>query len=129
MLILLSSQMSPILGLACLLLLSLALLLLFCTSIMEYLKKLLLKAIEMVDAGECEGLTQEDFDAISEIIHRPISVGREDAAKFLGVSLNEFHRLRDEGVIPLPMPRKGFKEKEYFMSDLKKAKDAISKLK
>ena len=47
-------------------------------------------------------------------------MGREEAAKFLGVSLNKFHELRDAGLIPEPRKRKGFKEKEYYLSDLTK---------
>ncbi len=79
----------------------------------------------MIDEGECGHITTEEFAIISDIIHAPRSCGREDAAKYLGVSLNRFHELRDQGIIPEPRPRKGFKEKEYFMCDLKKAKEQL----
>ena len=87
---------------------------------MEYLRRLLLKVLEMIDDGECDGITAEELTMLTEIIHRPVSVGREDAAKYLGLSLNRFHELRDQGVIPEPRKVKGQKEKLYYTSDLKK---------
>ena len=96
---------------------------------MEYLRKLLLKALEMVDNGECDNITPEEMTMLCEIIHRPVSVGREDAAKYLGLSLNHFHELRDQGVIPEPRKIKGQKEKLYYMSDMKKVKEKLDKMK
>ena len=96
---------------------------------MDALKALLLKAVEMIDEGECGHITAEEFAIISEIIHAPKSCGREDAAKYLGVSLNRFHELRDDGVILPARKRRGFKELEYFMVDLKKAKEKLEKMK
>lgn len=43
----------------------------------------------MIDNGEFVELSEEDLENISIIIHQPITIGREDAAKFLGVSLNK----------------------------------------
>lgn len=83
----------------------------------------------MIDSGECDHITAEQLAMISEIVHAPQSMGREDAAKYLGVSLNRFHELRDQGVIPPARSRKGFKEKEYFVCDLKKAKEKLEKMK
>lgn len=88
---------------------------------MELLRKILLKAIEMNDNGEFDDIPEEEVKLIAEIIHEPKTVGREEAAKFLGVSLNHFHCLRDQGLIPNPRKRKGFKEKEYYISDLKES--------
>lgn len=85
---------------------------------MNALKKLLEKAIEMIDDGEFDDITCEDLEQISIIIHNPQTMGREEAAKYLGISLNKFHELRDQGLIPEPRKRKGFKEKEYYLSDL-----------
>ena len=96
---------------------------------MEYLRKLLLKALEMLDAGECDHITPEELAMLAEIIHRPVSVGREDAARFLGISLNKFHELRDSGDIPAPRKVKGQKEKLYYMSDLKKVKEKFQGIK
>lgn len=94
---------------------------------MNTLKELLEKVIEMIDNGEFIELSEKDLENISIIIHNPITVGREEAAKFLGISLNRFHELRDEGIIPEPRKRKGFKEKEYYLSDLKKCLNILSK--
>ena len=94
---------------------------------MDVLKALLQKAIEMVDNGECDHITPEELAVLSEIIHRPQTMGREDAARFLGISLNKFHELRDCGIIPEPRKVKGQKEKLYYMCDLKKAKERIPK--
>lgn len=89
------------------------------------LKLLLIKALAMIEEGEFDDITTEQLEEISIIIHRPITVGREDAAKFLGLSLNRFHELRDEGVIQLPRCVKGQKEKLYYMSDLRKSLEII----
>jgi len=92
---------------------------------MDVLKALLQKAIEMVDNGECANLTQEELDTISAIIHQPRTMGREAAAQFLGLSLNEFHKLRNAGIIHDPRKVKGLKEKMYYMADLKEAKNRM----
>ena len=65
------------------------------------------------------------MEKISIIIHKPEALGREAAAKFLGISLNRFHELRDEGIIPCPKKRQGFKEKEYYTRDLEKCMDLV----
>lgn len=87
---------------------------------MGTLKELLQKVIVMIDNDEFE-LNECDIELISCLIHRPLTMGREDAAKFMGVSLNRFHELKDLGIIAEPRKRKGFKEKEYYVSDLQKA--------
>lgn len=92
---------------------------------MERLKKLLLKAIEMIDNGECNHITSEELITISEIIHRPQTMGREDAAKYLGVSLNRLHELRELGILKSPRKIKGFKEKAYYISDLNKCLEEL----
>lgn len=81
----------------------------------------------MIDNGECPDLSQQDLDVISSIINQPKSMGRESAAQFLGINMNHFHELRSSGIIRDPRKRKGFKEKEYFLSDLKEAKERMSK--
>lgn len=88
---------------------------------MNWLKTILEEIIVMIDNHEFEDLTIEDLEEISTIIHRPEAMGREEAAKFLGVSLSKFYELRDKGLIPEPRKRKGFKEKAYYTSDLRKA--------
>ena len=60
---------------------------------MEHLRKLLIKAIEMIDSGECEHITPEELEMLSNIVNKPTTMGREDAAKYLGVSLNRLHEL------------------------------------
>jgi hypothetical protein len=88
---------------------------------MKLLRRLALEVIRMVDEGEFEDLTSTELELISTIIHRPLTMGREDAAKYLGVSLNRFHELKDMGIIAEPRKIKGFKEKAYYVSDLNKA--------
>ena len=89
------------------------------------LKLLLIKALAMIEEGEFDDLTTEQLEDISIIIHKPMTMGREDAAKFLGLSLNRFHELRDKGIIPLPRSVKGQKEKLYYTSDLCKSLEII----
>lgn len=88
---------------------------------MSTLKELIIQVLEMIDNNEFEELNDTDLELISTIIHRPMTVGREDAAKYMGVSLCRFHELKDMGIIAEPRKRKGFKEKEYYVSDLQKA--------
>lgn len=89
------------------------------------LKGLVNKIQEMVDNDECEHLREEDINIISTLISGPKTMGREDAAKYLGVNLNEFHKLRNNGIIELPRKVIGFKELHYYTSDLKKSKNII----
>lgn len=85
------------------------------------LRKLLVQALEAIDNGECDDITDEEFEIISRIIHSPKTMGREDAAKFMQVSLCRFHELKTLGIIPEPRKVKGQKEKLYYTSDLHKA--------
>ena len=85
---------------------------------MELLKKLLQKALEMEANGEFDEIPLEEIEKLSILIHVPETMGREEAAKYLGISLNKFHELRDQHIIPEPRKRKGFKEKAYYTSDL-----------
>jgi len=94
---------------------------------MDSLRLLLNKAIEMIDAGECPELSQQDLDTLSTIIHQPKSYGRESASQFLGLSLNRFHELRNSGIIRDPRKVAGLKEKQYYLADLKEAKERIPK--
>ena len=66
------------------------------------LKLFLQEIIKMIDNGELTELSDDDLEQISIIIHKPEALGREAAAKFLGISLNKFHELRDLGIIPCP---------------------------
>lgn len=88
---------------------------------MKRLRNLVVEILKMIDNDEFEDISNEELELISIIIHRPITMGREDAAKFMGVSLCRFHELKDMGIIAEPRKRKGFKEKEYYLSDLQKA--------
>ena len=85
----------------------------------------LVEALTMCRSGNCDNITPQELEMLSEMIHKPETVGREDAAKFLGVSLTKFHELKDSGVIKEPRKRKGFKEKEYYLSDLRKSLEII----
>ena len=89
---------------------------------MGLLRKLALEVIRMIDEGEFNtDITDSELELISAIIHRPLTVGREEAAKYIGVSLSRFHELKDFGIIAEPRKVRGFKEKAYYVSDLKKA--------
>ena len=81
----------------------------------------------MIDDGECPELSQQDLDALSSIIHQPRTYGREAAAQFLKISLKRFHDLRNAGIIRDPRKVKGLKEKQYYLSDLKEAKEHLPK--
>lgn len=96
---------------------------------MRNLNKIIAIVLKMIENNECEDLTDEELEKISILIHKPITMGREDAAKFMGVSLNKFHELKDYGIIPEPRKVKGFREKAYYLSDLKKALELKKKLK
>ena len=87
---------------------------------MEALRKLLVKAIEMLDTDGCPTLSNEELIYISNIINKPKTLGREAAAKYLHVSLTEFHKLRNEHVIPNPRSVVGLKELQYYTLDLDK---------
>jgi len=93
---------------------------------MKVLRKLLEKAIQMIDDGECDNVSVEDLELISILINHPTTMGREAAAEFLGVNLNEFHKLRRDGIICEPRKVVGFKELHYYTSDLRKSKQAMS---
>jgi len=90
------------------------------------LKLLLKKVEEMIDNNECDHLTDSDIETVSQLLLQPKAIGREEAAKYLGVSLNEFHKLRNEGIIKEPRKLSGFKELYYYTSDLKKSRAIIN---
>ena len=79
----------------------------------------------MIDNGECPKLSQYELEAISNILNPPVTMGRETAAKFLGVSLNRFHELIHEGIVSPPRKVVGFKELHYYASDLKKSLEKL----
>jgi len=89
------------------------------------LKILVDKVQEMIDNDECEHITEEDLDIISTLISGPKTMGRECAAEYLGISLNEFHQYRRDGVITEPRKVVGFKELHYYTCDLNKSKKII----
>jgi len=91
---------------------------------MDGLEFILTEALDLCKKGKCKYITPEELIILTEIVHKPETMGREDAAKYLGLSLNKFHELRSSGVIPEPRKRKGFKEKEYYTSDLRKYLEA-----
>ena len=88
---------------------------------MSSLELLLLEALDMCRSGKCNYITPNELDILSNIIHKPETMGREEAAKYLGVSLNKFHKLKDSGIILEPRKKRGFKEREYYLSDLNKS--------
>ena len=84
------------------------------------LKKLIEEVRQMIDRGDCDDITEDQLEEISILIHQPEYVGRECAAQMLGVSLNRFYELRDQGIIPMPRKCKGHKEKMYSVYELRK---------
>ena len=92
---------------------------------MDVLEILLTEALNLCKEGRCKHITSEELSALANIIHKPEAIGREDAAKYLGISLSKFHKLKEIGIILEPKKRKGFKEKEYYLSDLHKSLEII----
>ena len=92
---------------------------------MNSLESILLEALDLCRKGECNYITPEELDILNNMIHKPETVSREDAAKYLGISLSKFHKLKDIGIILEPKKRRGFKEKEYYLSDLHKSLEII----
>lgn len=90
----------------------------------EIIKQLIHEVEQMVDSGECD-LNPDQIEEIALIVHEPKFVGREEAAKFLGVSLNRFYELRDQGIIPMPKKVRGQKEKLYSVYELRKCECRI----
>jgi len=44
------------------------------------LKKLIKEIEGMIDRGDCDGITEDQLEEISILVHQPECVGREDAA-------------------------------------------------
>jgi len=85
----------------------------------EIIKHLIREVEQMVDNDKCN-LTPDQIEEIALIVHEPEFVGREEAARMLGVSLNRFYELRDQGIIPMPRKVRGQKEKLYSVYELNK---------
>jgi len=85
----------------------------------EIIKRLIHEFERMVDNDECD-LTPDQIEEITILIHEPRFVGRDEAARMLGVSMNHFYELRDAGKIPMPRKVRGQKEKLYSVYELKK---------
>ena len=84
-------------------------------------KKLLLvieKIKELVNLGACDDCPDEAVEKISNMVIPPETMGREKAAEHFGISLNHFHDLVRNNIIPQPKKIKGLKEKQYYLSDL-----------
>lgn len=91
--------------------------------------KILINTVQdMIDNDECNHIKDEDIDLISTLINGPRTMGREAAAKYLGINLNEFHKLRRDGIISKPKTIVGFKELHYYTSDLKRARIIIDSM-
>ena len=96
---------------------------------LKQLAQKMVKELEcLIDNDELD-LNPDQLEEIALIIHEPKFLGREEAAKFLGVSLNKFHELRDQGIVPLPMKTKGQKEKLYSVYELRKTMNKLSESK
>jgi len=88
---------------------------------LESLETLLTQALILCKEGKCDHITEEELNILSGIIHKPDTLCREEAAKYLGISLAKFYKYRELGIILPPKKRKGFKELEYLISDLNKS--------
>jgi len=49
---------------------------------MSNLKQLLSQILKMLENNECEDLSDDELEQISILIHRPTTMGREEAAKY-----------------------------------------------
>jgi len=93
---------------------------------MEFLRSLLVLGIKMIDEGKCNHLSPEELSSltatVSDMVIQPPSVGTMGACHYLKVSRTRLMELRRLKVVPEPVKRLGFKEKEYLIRDLDKAK-------
>jgi len=49
---------------------------------MSNLNKLVATILKMLENNECEDLSDDELEQISILIHRPTTMGREEAAKY-----------------------------------------------
>lgn len=85
------------------------------------IKKLLLKVVDDMDAGnsnitEEEG--QEIIETIQRLSRRDEGISKYDACRYLNVSRATFDNKVKEGIIPEGRHIAGFKEKRWFKKDL-----------
>lgn len=85
------------------------------------IKKLLLKVVEDMDAGN-SNITEEEGEEIIETIQRlsrrDEGISKYDACKYLNISRATFDNKVKEGIIPQGKHIAGFKEKRWFKKDL-----------
>ena len=90
-------------------------------NIRSKLRSILNKAEAMIENGDCDSCPDDRIATLMDMII-PETMGRESAAKYLGISLNRFHDLVNSGKLTAKKTA-GFKEKSYRLEDLKKVKE------
>ena len=90
------------------------------------LRKLLDKAKEMLENGECDEISPEELETIASLINKPKCLNLTEACLYLGVSRTRFYELRDSGIIEEPKCRVGSREKTYDIRKLDESKKKIS---
>ena len=89
------------------------------------IRKLLVKIIEDIDAGNSELNEDESIELleyISEITNKNEKLSKYQACKYLKMSRATFDKYVSEGKIPKGRKQQGFKELFYFKKDLDKFK-------
>lgn len=84
----------------------------------KFLVKELEEVIEKIEEDSCD-ITPEEMEELLEAIAK-IPMSREQASKFMGMSLSSFDKHIASGDIPQGQKRTGFKEKVWYKCDLEK---------
>lgn len=90
------------------------------------IRKLLVKIIEDIDAGNSELNEDESvelLECISEITNKNEKLSKYQACKYFKMSRATFDKYVSKGKIPKGRKQQGFKELFYFKKDLDKIKN------
>ena len=87
------------------------------------IKKLLLKVIDDLDAGN-SNITEEEgneiIDTIQKLSRRDEGISKYEACQYLNMSRATFDKKVAEGILPKGKHVQGFKELRWFKGDLDK---------
>ena len=90
------------------------------------LRKLLDKAKEMLENGECDEISPEELETIASLINKPKYLNITDSYKYLGISRTRYYDLLTSGIIEKPERRAGSREKYHNVRKLDESKKKIS---
>ena len=86
-------------------------------SIRKPFVKILRDCADKIDAGNSEINEEQALQVMSIIAHEPVSM--EVASQELNMSRTKFNNLINEGKLPKGRKIRGFKEKHWFLDELK----------